>query len=385
MTDSTNIDNALSYLGSSLKILIESSQNPIDFKTLPAKLPKRSLSGDHIYGGKIMKFSSSGITDEAKDTQITVSNDGVTIKTLTVEKVKGNLSVENTISSENLTVTGTVKATRLEVEELAADFRFQKSASLEFKVSNGEKLQGKGLLWIGEGHTKQFVLSPGDKFFSSESIDLFKEKHFSINGIPVLTSTDLGSSIVNSNLRKVGTLNGLTVVGDVGIDQYIFYNSVTSRLGLGTAEPNAGLSIAEDGVEVIIGTKENSKGVIGTYASNSFDIVTDNTSRVSIAARGDIDLGNFNSFPVQVRLNGKMSIGVKTADDRVDLHVAGAIKFNERIHQYADSAPQQGNHSKGDIVWNTNPELGKSVGWVCVRSGSPGVWLPFGEIKPQLK
>lgn len=384
MTDSTNIDNALAYLGTSLKTLIESSQKTIDLKTLPGQLAKRSLSGDHINGGKIINFSSSGIEDRAKDTQIVISNDTVSIRALSVETVQGNLSVENIIRAESITVAGTIKANKIEVAELTSDLRFERSASLEFKVPTGEKLNGKGLLWIGEGHTKQFILS-SDKFFSSESIDLLKDRNYCINGIPVLGSTELGSSITVSNLRKVGTLQGLLINGNVSIDQYIFYSAVTSRLGVGIENPNAGFSVAEDGIEVILGSKNQSNGVVGTYASIPFDIVTDNTSRISVSASGDIKLGNRNSKPIEVNIHGKLAVGVNTADDRVDLHVAGSIKFNEHIHQYDVSPPQHGVYTKGDIVWNTNPEMGKFVGWTCVRAGSPGTWLPFGEIKPQIR
>ncbi len=384
MTDSKNIDNALAYLGTSLKTLIESSQNIIDLKTLPEQLPKRSLSGDHIYGGKIIKFSSSGITDEAKDTQIIVSNDGVSIKSLTVEKVKGNLAVEKSISSESLTVLGTLKANKLEVDELTSDLRFERSASLEFKVPKGEKLNGKGLLWIGEGHTKQFILS-NDKFFSSENVDLLKDKHYAINGVPVITSSELGSSITSSNLRKVGTLQGLLVNGDVSIDQYIFYSSTTSRLGLGIENPNAGLSVAEDGVEVVVGTKGQAKGFVGTYASFPFDVVTDNTSRISVSASGDIDLGNLKSKHIQVKVHGSLAVGVNNPDPDVDLHVNGPVRFHGHLHFYADSIPVGGTYKAGDIAWNNSPADGKAVGWVCIKSGSPGVWSEFGVVSQRVK
>jgi hypothetical protein len=252
--------------------------------------------------------------------------------------------------------------------------------------SHDDSLNGKGLLWKGQGHTKQLIFAQNpDRFFSSESIELAKNKTVSINGIPVLTETELGSTIVSSNLRQVGRLKGLIVDGSVSIDQYLFYNSSAMRLGLGTEQPNAAFSIAEDGLEVVIGTTDSVNGKIGTYASHDFDIVTDNIPRITVSAGGNIKLGNRNSKPVEVNVHGKLAVGVNTIDSRVDLHVAGSIKFNERIHQYAVSPPQHGLHTKGDIVWNTNPEMGKNIGWVCVRDGSPGTWLPFGEIKPQLK
>jgi hypothetical protein len=252
--------------------------------------------------------------------------------------------------------------------------------------SKDESIGGRGLLWKGKGHTKQIIFSQKpDRFFVSENIDLSKDKQFSINNVPVLSESELGSGVVKSNLRQVGRLRGLVVDGDVSLDQYIFYNSSAMRLGLGTEQPNAALSIAEGGLEIVIGTHDSVKGKIGTHGSYDFDIVTDNLSRITVSSGGNIKLGNKNTGPIEVNVHGKLAVGVNNIDNRVGLHVAGSIKFDEKIHQYSDAAPMHGTYTKGDIVWNTKPSLGKSVGWVCVSEGSPGTWLPFGEIKPQLK
>ena len=37
---------------------------------------------------------------------------------------------------------------------------------------------------------------------------------------------------------------------------------------------------------------------------------------------------------------------------------------------------------KGDICYNSNPEMESYVGWICVRAGEPGLWCPFGLIMP---
>lgn len=252
--------------------------------------------------------------------------------------------------------------------------------SVVFKAG-GTNNYGKGILWEGQGRTRQFVYAKDDKFISSESIELLKDQTFNINNSPVLSETQLGSSVVKSNLRELGRLRGLIVDGPVSLGQYIFYNPNSDRLGLGTETPNAALSIAEDGVEVMIGTVEGSKAKIGTFASNDLDIVTDNTPRITIEGGGNIRLGNKAFGPIQVTVHGKLAVGVKTQDSRADVHVAGAIKFNERLHQYLKSPPDNGTYEKGSIVWNTDPEVGRCVGWVCVRAGSPGSWAPFGDIK----
>ena len=240
---------------------------------------------------------------------------------------------------------------------------------------------GKGLLWQGQGTTKQFILAKGDKFVSTESIELTKDQTFNINNTPVLSETQLGSSVVKSNLRELGRLRGLIVDGSVNIGQYIVYDNNTNRLGLGTENPKAALSIAEDGVEIMIGSSTGGRAIVGTFGSNDLDIVTDSTPRITLEGGGNIKLGNKAFGPIQVHVHGKLAVGVKTIDTRADVHVAGAIKFNERLHQYLNAPPENGTYEKGSVVWNTDPEVGLCVGWVCVRAGTPGSWMPFGEIK----
>lgn len=256
----------------------------------------------------------------------------------------------------------------------------QNSQFVEIKADANNSLYGKGIIWKGQGNPKQLVFNKPDKFFASEDIDLGKDKQYFINQNPVISENSLGPTVVNSNLQKVGRLKGLLVDGNMLVNQYMFFNASNDRLGLGTEEPNAALSIAEDGIELVLGTHESSRARIGTYGSHDIEIVTDSTPRITVEANGNITLGNRTFGSVKVQVVGKMSVNVKTADPRVDLHVAGPIKFHDRMHQYLSSVPDAGTWSRGDVVWNAEPEAGKPVGWICVRAGSPGTWLPFGII-----
>ena len=366
-----NLDKALAYLGSSLNTLVTQANGPVDLDNLHTRILKRSLTGDHLMGGTIVNFASTGIKDEATSQQLTIKDSSVEIKNLTVGAVKGNLSVENTLTAN------TIKVDVLEVREIKTDLKFGQGASLEVTVTGGETLVGKGMLLKGQGSTKQLIFSVNpDKFVSTEHFELLKDREYRIDGTPVLSATALGTGVVKSNLREVGRLRGLIVDGGFNLDQYVFYNNTTNRFGVGIENPNAGLSVCEDGVEVMLGTKDQSIGIVGTYASVPFEIVTDSTARITVGSSGNI---TFNSS--EVVLNGKLAIGVRTRDSRVDLHIAGPIKYQDHIHQYLNGVPDSGTYTRGDIAWNTEPDVGRCVGWVCVRAGSPGTWMPFGEIK----
>jgi hypothetical protein len=360
----SNLNNILAALGDELNGLAKTAQP--DAKEIARKLPFRSLSGDHINGGTVQNFASTGIKDTALTSQLTVDDQGVHAKTLTVEHI------------ENLTVSGTVKTKILIVDELRADIKFEKDLPITF---SGDSIEGKGLLWAGRGNTKQFIFAGNpDRFFISENLDFARGKSITVNNIKLIDEKELGPTITKSNLREVGHLKGLIVEGSMRVDQYMVYNSDTNRLGLGTEDPNSALSIAEDGVEVVIGTKEFVRGYIGTHASNNFDIVTDSTTRITVTSSGNIVLGNPKLAPVQISVHGKMSVRVSTPDPEVDLHVNGSVKFNNRLQTVSSAYPTAGSFNSGDIVWNSDPRINHYVGWVCVQAGSPGIWEPFGKI-----
>jgi hypothetical protein len=252
---------------------------------------------------------------------------------------------------------------------------------LSYLKFNGD-IEGKGLIWAGRGHTKQFVYQPSpDRFFSSETIDLAKDRAVTINGVKIIDDKELGTSIVKSSLREVGRLRGLIVDGSLSVNQFLYYNATSDRLGLGTEEPNAALSICDQGVEIVVGAREYNKAGIGVYNSSDLELITDNTTRITIGAGGNIELGNRNNGPIQVLVHGTMGINVGTPDPRTNLHVGGAIKFNDTLHLKGTRPPEGGSFKQGDIVWNSEPQQRHYVGWICIQSGNPGIWAQFGEIR----
>ena len=258
---------------------------------------------------------------------------------------------------------------------------FTQAEEFPFIVITGD-IAGKGIIWKGKGHNKQFIYAADpDRFFVSENIDLARGKGISVNNIKLIDERELGPTITKSNLREVGRLTGLIVDGSVSIGQYLMFNNDTNRLGLGTESPNAAFSVAEDGIEVVIGTKNSVRGYIGTHASHALELVTDDTARLTIGAGGDITLGNPNVGPSKVKIVGSLGVNVSSIDSRTDLHVSGAIKFNDKLHLSGSEAPTGGAFNEGDIMWNTDPQQGRFVGWVCTRAGTPGLWSGFGRIE----
>lgn len=255
------------------------------------------------------------------------------------------------------------------------------TAEFPFVKISGD-INGKGIIWTGKGHNKQFLFVDGpDRFFISETLDLAKGKNISVNNINLISESELGPTVTKSNLREVGRLKGLIVDGGFTLNQYLFFDPNTDRLGIGTDQPKAALNVADMNVELVLGASEPDTGSIGTFNSANLELITDNTARISISAGGNIVLGNPAAGDIKVTVLGKLGVNVSTPDPRSALHVNGAIKFNDKLHLSGNAAPVSGGFSEGDIVWNNEPTAGRFVGWVCVKAGNPGLWNGFGRIE----
>jgi len=333
----------------------------------------RELSGNKINGGLITNFTSSGISDQASRMILMVDNDGITVDTIDTDTLEGNIKVTG-----DLDVQGSITAQKLHVNELTADIRNERSTSLEFE---GGTVAGKGLLWRTSEVSRQFVYHENPhRMFSSENIDLARTKHFSIGTVPVITETDLGSTIINSSLTNLGVLDNLSVNGNVDFDGYFFWEAESNRLGIGTQAPNATLSIANLDAEFIIDSEHDSGIRIGNWTNDDLQIVTDDTTRLTVKANGNIVVGTQGSDNARVNIHGKLGVGVSNIDSDVSLSTSGAIKFDGRKMENGAAAPTAGVYAVGDIVWNTNPTPTGYVGWVCIRDGTPGIWKAFGAI-----
>lgn len=47
---------------------------------------------------------------------------------------------------------------------------------------------------------------------------------------------------------------------------------------------------------------------------------------------------------------------------------------------WATAAPTSGRYAVGDVVYNSAPAAGGTIGWVCTTAGTPGTWKTFGAI-----
>jgi hypothetical protein len=268
-------------------------------------------------------------------------------------KSNGEIHIGNEESKKGvLRVFGTIYA-----DNLISDTRLERTSSLEFKDAKDNTMYGKGLAWISATSTKQLMLKSGpDRLFSTESIDIGSDKQYYINSSPVLSAYGLGPNVVNSHLTSLGALQTLTVngestfLGDVSVDLL----------------KTAGLSFKDT-----------------TVSSNTNITINIQNQQALYVDQNEIEIGDKLNTRRTVKIYGPLSVGISNPDPTVDLAVRGNISFADRKFITGISAPTTGLFTKGDICWNSNPVEFNYVGWVCVSTGEPGTWLPFGAIARQ--
>lgn len=332
------------------------------------------LTGDQISGGTISNFASTGINDLSTKQSLVIEDDKITVKTAAIDTIDNGITIKGDVKVYGILDAGFIRTT-----EIMTNVRHEKQY-LEFAGPEGESI-GHGLLWLG-ARPRQFILMINpDRFWSTEHIDLSGDKSYQIEGTPVLSRDSLGVNVVNSNLQSLGTLNNLSVSGEINVNDHIFYNPISQRLSLGQEDGNGLFSVYDytNNVEIVIDGNENGHGKIGTYNTKGLELVTADQTRISISETGNVTVGSEYKDSTITRVYGKMGVGVKNPSEQ--LEVAGNIKFGNRLFANGNSAPTDGGYQTGDIVWNTTPNIGLYIGWVCVQGGAPGQWQPFGKIE----
>tara|TARA_B100001057_G_scaffold212_1_gene198 strand:- start:2377 stop:2784 length:408 start_codon:yes stop_codon:yes gene_type:complete len=103
-------------------------------------------------------------------------------------------------------------------------------------------------------------------------------------------------------------------------------------------------------------------------------IIGGSDSKLSVDAKGTITLSS------KTIINGNLGIGVSNVPDDLSIQTELPVKFQGKRFEVNNKIPTIGLYNKGDIVWTDDPKPNGNVGWICIRTGSPGEWRPFGNI-----
>jgi hypothetical protein len=136
----------------------------------------------------------------------------------------GNILADNLTLSGNLIVSGTtttINSTTLTVDD--KNIELGSTASPSDATADGGGITLKGTT----DKTFNYV-NATTAWTSSEDLNLLTGKVYEINGTSVLSSTTLGSGVVNSSLTSVGTLGSLAVTNNVSAGAFLTAGSSTA-------------------------------------------------------------------------------------------------------------------------------------------------------------
>jgi hypothetical protein len=290
--------------------------NSIDPAAL--KLLDLKITGDNVVGGIIENFSSTGIDDRASQVAVTVLDDATVI--------------ENNLLTKDLTVEGT----------MTINGKF---------VVNGEVPEDTEFFKTLVANSKTSILNSLDHtLFDRYSTTVFNQikqdgldlDRITLNGQEIAKSNSLGSGIINSNLQTVGELRELRVSGESLLAQTMYVTP--KRVGINTIEPSAALSVWDDEIEIVAKKKSRDVGLLGTTRQQKLILSANNKDNIVLSDDGSVQIDHLKIGSMQFTTSNSPPNFV-----------------SERCH----------------VVWNTNPNPGGPLGWICLGGAN---WANFGII-----
>ena len=156
-------------------------------------------------------------------------------------------------------------------------------------------------------------------------------KDVTVRGLPLVQDGTLNSAIRHSQLESLGTLDRLTVSGEVDLSGTVHVRA--RRMGINTQDPEMALSVWDEEVALVAGKLKQNHAYLGTARSHNLSLGVARKAYLEIDADGLTTVKNF----------------------RIDRH---RISFATQVPGYSGT--------RGDIVFNSDPNDGQPFAWVCL-------------------
>jgi len=259
-------------------------------------------------------FVSTGITDQASRTELTVMDEVVVVENQLTAK---NLEVVDTARIQNLVVTGSVNTDNQSWQALAADI-------------SDKTLQRLTAEW------QQDLIEQVRQSISKQGIEF---EQVTVGGQALVTDNTLSAVVTESRLQSVGTLRTLEVRGESRLNNTM--NVLNKRIGINTDTPEKALSVWDEEVSIVIGKHKLNQAYFGTNRDQAVTIVVNREPHIEINTDGLTTIK-------------KLQVG---------LH---KISHAPQVPGWAGV--------KGDLVFNTNPGADRVFAWVCLGAHR---WQPL--------
>ena len=272
----------------------------IDLKTL-------IISGERVKGGIIEHFGSTGIQDSATRCILTILDDATVVENNLVTSsatIKGDLIVDGALSVHG---------------DIDPDSSFFKDLSE----------RAAGLVHMSLNKEMFDIFS--DTVFSRIKADGLDMSKLMLNGNEIVAGNNLGLSITESNLQKLGHLKSLTVTGESTLGNALFVGN--KRIGIGTTEPAAVLDVWDQEVSVSAGKLRQNVAFFGTTRNQQLVLSANSKENLILDTDGSVSISKLNVGDTQI-----------TSSATMPTH---------------DAKP-------GTWVINSAPDVGKAAAWISL-------------------
>ena len=204
--------------------------------------------------------------------------------------------------------------------------------------------------------TTQQLTVRNDRLWADSNLDLSADHVYKIDNTPVLSITELGLTVTKSNLREIGTLKSLEVSGTTTLAEFAHFNSANGRLGLGTLDANASISILDNDVEIAIGSPEPGIAHFGTYSTSDVAIISDNIPRILVKSNGEIVIGSEAGKTGVLRVHGSIHVDNFVSDTRVERTSSLEFKANRDASIYGLGLLWTAERNNKELIMRSDPD-----------------------------
>jgi len=248
----------------------------------------------------------------------TIENDKVVITKLALSNLEGDIIHHGQLDLTGpVNITGTLTVDTLKVKNLETTSSLNTKFG-EWAVNDEADLLGKGLSWTWGNGSVQLGYRSGNRLWSNSDFDIEQDRTYKIDNTTVLSQTELGAQVVKSRLREIGILRNLEVSGNSALGQFAFFNASLGRLGINTENPNGTFGLVDGNVEFVVSANKDSVLELGTYTNHDFNVITDNTTRLTVKNNGQVIFGNAQTNNAVVKIYGTLEVDTVVADTRID-------------------------------------------------------------------
>lgn len=247
-----------------------------------------------------------GVKDTASSPELVITDGSVVVQG---GLGCGHMLVETDLVTRNLVVTGTVNTDCVSWNELADTVA---------------------------DRTRQLLGEPWRQELCQQVLSLAKTSGIDFHDIrlddqPLVRGHTLSTRITESNLKKLGSLEDLTVLGAANLSRTLVARD--GRVGINTESPDMALTIWDEEVSVSMGKHSRDRAWIGSSRNHALDMGVNRKRAISIEPDG--------------------------------LVVVDRLRVDRWRISFGNSVP---NHSgtRGDLVFNHDPKPGSPWAWQCL-------------------